>query len=148
MAVSTNKIIGLIVGKDTNSFVKCIIDYSSIKQKLDNPELQNWYFKKGIDSNWRRMAEIKNRYNFIRDDFNTTSKDEYLFILNNTEVEYKEVKEIGTGGPYFAYYMRLGSLSGTIEYCKEMLKFKEKVKKIETIDYYYEYPEEISKLID
>jgi hypothetical protein len=57
---------------------RLVLDYLALKIKLENPEQQSWYFKKGIEGKAAELEKLKKRYNNLKDDFEQWSVDDIL----------------------------------------------------------------------
>ena len=63
---------------DHPGFYNLIRTYCELRRKLEHPELQSWYFKKGVDTNRKRLAEIEVEYESRRAWFNEGTIDDFI----------------------------------------------------------------------
>jgi len=146
MPLDFKKIENLLIKKrDKSSLIRIIVEYSTLKQKLENPENQSWYFIKGIESSKNRLISLKNEFNVIRRIFNETTIDELIEIINEN-LKYKSHYE--KNGMNMVQRMHYSSIISEIEFAKELIRLKSKTDSLKEIDYYIESPEEFLKFFD
>jgi hypothetical protein len=133
MAIHAKDLINIIV-KPTSDITTVIIDYGKLKQKLQNPEAQSWYFHQGLESHNAKLSELKMKFENIRKDLNDSSLDELISRLN----EIKTKKSLITGRLGLIKQIHLSSLLTRIKYVEELIEMKSRVDKMMPIDYYIE----------
>lgn len=140
------KIENLIIKKtDDSSLIRIIVEYSSLKQKLDFPENQSWYFKQGIESSKKRLITLTQEYNNIRKTFNETTIDSLIETINEN-LTYKSGYE--RNGMNTLQQMHYSAIISKIQFLKELIRLKSKTELLVDIDYYLEYPDEFLKFIE
>ena len=146
MPLDFKKIENLLIKKsDQLSLIRIIVEYSTLKQKLENPESQSWYFIKGIESSKNRLISLKNEFNEIRRIFIETTIDELIEIINEN-LKYKSHYE--KNGMNMVQRMHYSSIISEIEFAKELMRLKSKTDSLKEIDYYLENPEEFLKFFE
>ena len=125
--------------KDESSFIRIIIEYSSLKQKIENSENQSWYFKQGIDSSKERLIALTKEFEEIRKTFNENSIDELIERINEN-LKYKSGYE--RNGMNTIQQMHYSSIISQIVFYNELIRLKSKTELLKDIEYYLENPEE------
>jgi len=133
MAIHAKDLINIIV-KPTSDIISIIIDYGKLKQKLQNPEAQSWYFHQGLESHNAKLSELKMKFENFRKDFNDSGLDELISRLN----EIKTEESLITGRLGLIKQIHLSSLLSQIKYVEELIEIKSRVNKMMPIDYYIE----------
>jgi len=122
-----------------------MIEYGTLVQKLNNPELQSWYFIKGIESNLRRKSTLNSYFENIRIDFNASNVDELISSLNKTEDTIKLVRT--TSQPGIMKGFALAGLYSNKARIEEFLATKSRVDQILEMDDYLIDSEALIKLM-
>ena len=142
MAVNFNDIINFLVPSvKEEQLGQIIIDYGNLKKKLANPEKQNWYFNKAIDSHRTKLIELRREYNKFKNDVNNFSLDDLIENLNIAIAEKEKLdKKTRLNTCYRILYE---SLISKIAYCKELIDTKTRTAQIRDIDFYIENSNEL-----
>lgn len=129
---------------DESQLVRILLEYASLKQKLEAPDHQTWYFKKGLASNTERLARLQKDYGAIRDFFNETSVDLLMSGINrNTEI----MTSYDRNGMNSIQGMHYTSLKNEITYFKELIRLKSCTDLLMPIDHYLENPDEFLEIM-
>lgn len=126
--------------KDESSLIKIIVEYFTLKQKLENPEKQSWYFKQGIESSKRKLIELNEKFEEIRKIFNETTIDELIERINKNQ-EIKSFYE--TNGMNTIQQIHYSSILSNNKFYSELLHLKSKTKILMDINHYLENPDEL-----
>ena len=123
-----------------------LLEYGAIKYKLDNPETQTWYVKKDIDGKKKKLKTLNAEFEKIRDDLNGTTLDTLLASLN--EKKRDEEKILGKGYLNTIDQIFYSSLLADINYINDLIRIKNTVGELNSIDYYIDRPEEILRIME
>ncbi|HMB01172.1 MAG TPA: hypothetical protein VKS21_09320 [Spirochaetota bacterium] len=141
-----NEIIALINAVNNteriNNMAKLVRDIFILKKKLAEPDKQNWYFRKGINSQVIRLKKLTKRYESIKTFINKHSLDDIVKMKEKAEQELKELKAKSIR-PLFARKLILSGKSNEINGLAEMIDVKEQFYLLKSISYLKEYPEEL-----
>jgi hypothetical protein len=135
----------LIKKKDKSSLIRILVDYSTLKQKIENPDNQSWYFKQGLESSKKRLVNLTKEYNGIRKFFNETTIDSLIEKINKN-LRFKSGYE--RNGMNTIQQMHYSSIISQNEFYNELIRLKSKSKLLMDINYYLENPEEFLNFID
>jgi len=146
MSLHFKKIESLLIKRESETrLARIIIDYSTLKHKLENPDNQSWYCKRGIESNKQKLLSLTKEYEEIRNLFNESSID--YFIANiNENLKIKSWYE--RNGMNTIQQMHYLSIISKNEFFSELVRLKSKTELLMPIDYYCDNPEEFVKFID
>ena len=146
MALNFKRIEDLLIkGKNESSLVRIIIDYSTLKRKIESPDNQSWYFKQGIESSKQRLGLLKIEYEEIRKLFNETSIDFFIEKINENMV-YKSGYE--KNGMNSIQQMHYSSIISENKFFNELIRLKSRTKLLMPIDYYLDNTEEFLKFVE
>lgn len=146
MAVSANRLISLIAPERKNELTSLIYEYATLKQKLANPEKQNWYFRKGIESRKKKVAELFKEYESIRKDFRERPIDELIACIAECKRSIESVKK--STGSRMMVSITMNSLTGQINYANFLLRLHSTVDEMHDIEHYLENTEDLQRLAD
>ena len=135
----------LIKSKDDSSLIRILVEYADLKQKLEVPINQSWYFKQGLESRKQRLVTIMKEYNEIRKIFNETTIDFFIEKINEN-LRYKTGYE--RNGMNTIQQMLYSSIVSENKFFSELIRLKSKTELLMPIDYYLENPEEFLKFIE
>lgn len=76
----------------TNNIGGLILTYFHLKQKLEHKELQTFYFKKGLESNVRRLQRLRKSYASVRNFYNSHSLDDLIQLKNERQEQLDRIK--------------------------------------------------------
>ena len=141
MAIHAKDLINIIV-KPTSDIITIIIDYGKLKQKLQNPEAQSWYFHQSLESYQAKLRELEEKFEKFRTDFNDSDLDELISRLN----EIKTKKSLITGRLGLMKQIHLSSLLSQIKYVEELIEIKSRVNQMMHIDYYIEIADALMEI--
>lgn len=123
-----------------------LLEYGAIKYKLDNPETQTWYFKKDIDGKKKKLKTLNAEFEKIRDDLNGATLDTLFASLN--EKKRDEEKILGKGYLNTIDQIFYSNLLADINYINDLIRIKNTVGELNSIDYYIDRPEEILRIME
>lgn len=141
-----NKALGL----DNNLRIENIIlEYGTLLNKLENIDEQSFLFKKGLESNKKKLKSLKDDFDTIKGDVNIATLDQLISSKKEIEDKMAELYKIinKAGGLSMNMGMALNSVKSNIKYIEELLLIKSRVEKVEDIDFYFDNQEELSKLL-
>lgn len=146
MALHINQIQNILIKKNNETpVVTLIIDYATLKQKLESPEDNSWYFKQGLKASKENLLSINKEYEEIRTWFNEETIDSFIEKVNENN---QDVKEFKGSVMNFARQLHLSSINSQNRLLNELIRFKGKIDVLQPIDHYLEYPEEFLTLLD
>lgn len=147
MALHINDIISVLgLNQKTHSQLeRIILEYGSLVQKINNPELQSWYFKTGIESNLLRVKRLKSEFEDIQSYFNSRTIDQLIKSYNKNNDAIKLVQITSHSAIFKGIVM--GSLYSKKSYIEEILTFKSRIEEIKEIDYYLNNQESLIMLL-
>jgi hypothetical protein len=145
--INANKFVQFISPEMSDSIVfMTVVQYATLKQKIDDPAEQSWYFKKGIESQLKRIKKLNTEFELIREFYNQTDVDTLIQLLK----EEKEQLEIILNNKTMSRMIRsilINSKNNSINYYHQLLALKSKIDVLQSIDYYAENPKEFEKLM-
>jgi len=141
MAIHAKDLINIIV-KPTSDIITIIIDYGKIKQRLENPEAQSWYFHQSLEAHRAKLMALEEKFENFRKDFNDSNLDELISRLN----EIKTKKSLITGRLGLMKQIHLSSLLSQIKYVEELIEIKSRVNQMMHIDYYIEIADALMEI--
>lgn len=109
--------------KNESSLVRILLEYFSIKQKLENPDNQSWFFKKGIESNKQKLVTLTKEYNEIRKTFNENTIDFFIEKINKNLEDKLSIEKHGMNTLTQMYY---SSILSSNEFYNELIRLKRK----------------------
>lgn len=146
MAINFKKIENLLIKKnDESSIVRILVDYSVLKQRIEDLDNQSWYFKQGIESSKERLIALTKEFEKIRKTFNETSIDELIELINDN-LRFKLGYELR--GMNTIQQMHYSSIISENLFFNELIRLKSKTELLHDIEYYLENPEEFLIFID
>jgi len=90
MAFKLNSVVNHIEPELKESLlIRTIGAYATLTNKVDNLELQSWYFKKAMDNHSESLKILRNKFETIKNDFNRFSVNEIIEIIHQKEEDYK-----------------------------------------------------------
>src|SRR6056297_1239030 len=98
------------------------MEYAELKKKIENPELQSWYFKQSLDSNKQKMKSLKKEFEEWRKEVNEISVDILLEQRKDNETFVKNVLKMERIS--FIYQIALNAKVSSIAHINEVLKLK------------------------
>ena len=140
MALDSKKLQGLLIKEqNSSSLSRILLEYATLTQKMESPESQSWYFKKGLEANKKRILRLKKEFNNIKDIFNAATVDTLLSKIDeNLEIKsHYEGRGVGMIGQ-----MHYSSVVSQNKFLRELVRLKGKTNSLHDIDYYLENPEE------
>ena len=83
MAIKLNAIQNLLLKTKSDSTLETIIlEYAKLKQRIDHPDNQSWYFKQGMKSSLERLSFLNMEFEKIRKSFNESTIDDFIERIN------------------------------------------------------------------
>ncbi len=151
MGIKASKIMPLLTDVDTsksksNNVTRTILEYCTIKSKLNDVENQSWYFKKGLQSNRDRLARIIKEYKSIRRNFNISTVDDFIEVINDCNSQIEQL--LSKRGMGLIDQMVYHSRVSRKNFYNELVQLKSLSPTLMPIYYYYENPEALLKIMD
>lgn len=145
MAIKLTSIEDLLVkSKNESSLENIIIEYSTLKQKVENSDNQSWYFQKGLEASNQRLSSLNNDYEEIRELFNESTIDDFIERINENYSITSSYEGKSMGAIQLMYYSYKLSES---RFYNELIRLKSKTGLLMPIGYYLENPEEFLMFI-
>jgi len=144
MAIDLEKIIPLLVNVSGKTVLAdLLLEYARLKQKLDDPENQTWYFRKAMDSHERRLKNLGKRFERVRKSFNQTTTDMMIHRVNENNKQIHELEKERMGMNRRLMHLSLVSENNRFN---ELIQLKRRTKTLQSIDYYPDRPEELLEI--
>lgn len=149
MAISFNKIIPFITEKLPNSTVATLIlDCLILDDKLAHPEKQSWYFKAGLKGQQQRLETLEKRYEEMREQFNTMSRDEWMEYIAIHKEKALNIRKESNGYLSQIQLIAIEMSEGLVRYGEEMLALKARLQELRPFREYKEHPEELELILE
>lgn len=153
MGIKASKFMPLITDVDTgmsnsksNRITSIILEYCTIKNKLNDVKNQSWYFQKGLQSNRDRLARIIKDYKRIQRNFNKSTVDDFIEVINDCKSDIEQLlSKRGMGTIDQIVYH---SCVSQIRYYNELIQLKSLTQTLMPIYHYYENPEALLEIMD
>lgn len=146
MPLDAKKLEALFVKKQNHSSLAgLLMEYAILKQKLEEPDGQSWYFKQGINSRKKRLAHLMKKFNAIKSTFNSTTIDAFLEKINENKAVCLHYEKRGINTIQQMHYSKLKSENA---FLYELIGLKSKTNQLNEIDHYLNHPEEFLMIID
>lgn len=145
MAIDLEKIIPLlanVAGKTV--LADLVLEYATLKQKLDDSENQTWYFRKAMDSHERRLKNLGKRHERARKFFNQSTIDVLIHRVNQNNQQIHELEKERMGMNRRLMYLSLVAENNRFN---ELIQLKKRTKTLQSIDYYLDRPEDLLEII-
>lgn len=141
MAINFKVIENVLFGKQSKSgIVKILLEYSALKEKIDDADNQTWYFKKALDSHIEKLSSLNEDYEKIRTYFNDSSVDYLISELNENQ---RKLVEFESRSKNSLQQMVCSITRGRIEYLNELIRLKSKTPALMPLPHYLSNPEEL-----
>lgn len=134
----------LVDKKNESSLATILVEYASLKQKLEDTENHSWYFNKGIESYEERLSELTDDYEDIRELFNEAPIDFYIHKINENKRKISNYEKCDMNA---ITYIAHSALSNENEFFTELIRLKSKINLLMPLDYYLENPEKFLTFI-
>lgn len=134
----------LVKGKNESSLENIIIEYSTLKQKVENSDNQSWYFQKGLEASNQRLTSLNNDYEEIRKLFNDSTIDDFIERINGNSSITSSYEGKSMGAIQLLYYSYKLSES---RFFNELIRLKSKTELLMPIECYLENSEEFLMFI-
>lgn len=146
MALKLNQVIDVLTEKnEQTTVVKIIIEYSTLKQKLDNLEDQSWYFKKSLEISNQKLIDLKSQYEVIRTRLNEHTIDDFIGFLNE---QNQKLEKLNKYPKNTIFLISTSVIKSDIDYLNELIALKSKADVFPPMSHYLEDPEAFLTLMD
>ncbi len=133
MAIHAEDLINVIV-KPSSDLISIIIDYGKLKQRLENPERESWYFHQSHESHQAKLKALEEKFEKFRTDFNDSDLDELISMLNEVKTEKSQIpRRMG-----LVQQIHLASVLSKMKYLESLIEMKSRTNQMMPIDYYIE----------
>ena len=140
MPLDAKKLQGLLFKKqDSSSLARILLEYATLVHKVEASSGQSWYFKQGLEANNKRILDLTEEFNGIKDMFNTSTIDALLDKINENSEGKRHYQKYGMNTIQQMHYSKMNSEN---EFLRELIRLKSKTKSLRDIDYYLKHPEE------
>jgi hypothetical protein len=126
-------------------FEKLILDYASLKQKLSSPKEQSWYFEQALESNKKKLEDLKKHFEKIRNDVNSSTIDD--LIASQKEALESNESYMKIRNPIFIRQIALGSVNSKLNYLQQLIQIKSRIKEVRELEYYLEDEKNLVELL-
>lgn len=146
MAVRAEQVINLVEASSQPSLEISLIvlKYASLRQKLNRPEAQSWYFLKGLNSKRGELITLKKQFNDYRADFNSFTLDQLVIEKHTLAEDFVRAKKIN--GVLIRSFA-ISALSQRKEHIGELLRLKSRMDHIHEVEFYLSNHDEMNKLL-
>lgn len=145
MAIDLRRIVKLIVDeKNETTLSQIVVEYLTLKQKIEDVDNHTWYMKKGLESSKKRLLSLNEKYEKIRQLFNESTLDDFVEKVNQNLASISDFEK----GPmnsikYIAYSIKLNEN----EFLNELIRLKSKTDSLMPIEDYLENPDEFLMIL-
>lgn len=108
---------------DISNIFKLTGQIKNLREGLNNPENQSFYFRQGIASNRNKLAKLSTLYRFIRRFVNNTSVEEIDVKISEMQEDIARLKVNS-----FIHMIALKSLNKQLKQLQEIRKVKQQFK--------------------
>lgn len=148
MELKVDEFVGIISSESAScSQLEIVLsDYAILTKKLKDIDEQTWLFRKGIESNRKKLIRLKASFNTIKHEINKHSEKYFKNKMIDAEKTHNRIKQQPITS--FLSAMLHSSVEGKLLHYKEALELKRRVGKIKAIDYYVYNTDERIKLLE
>lgn len=143
MAIKGKGLIRLLAPKEPD-YIRIILEYAALQQKLDHVEDQSWYFKQGLAANRKKLSDLNARFEEIRRDFNEVSLDDLIAAKNKAAGNKRSI--LNRKGIGLILQVAHAATVSRIRYLDDLIELKSRVTEIKSIHYYFEHSEALFQL--
>ncbi len=139
MTVSIENLINVSIqpGNRFGTVENLIQEILILRERLNNPEKQSFYFRLGIKVHKDRLTELEETYDSMRKTVNSHSIDDFQEELIHAQEEYKKISRkryVGT-----IHQIALAGIQARINEIENMLDAKAKFGRLKFLDEYSVY---------
>ena len=113
---------------------KLILEIIDLKEKLAQPDKQNFYFKSGLQSNISRYASLRKQFGRIKKEVNNCDADRAIEQIKEHESNFNKCLKHNQPGIMKAF--ALSGLTAKIQHLRLILGLKTKMGIIKPLNYY------------
>ena len=135
----------LIKEKIESNLVSIILEYASIKQKLNSSDDQSWYLKKGSSGLNAKLYSLNTEYQNIQTLFNAKSTDYYIQLVNKNN---SFISKFNQNSMNAVAYTSIGFLKSQNKFYNELIRLKSKTKSLLPLEHYLQNPEDLIEIMD
>jgi len=140
MALHFRQLEGLFFTRqDGSSLIRILVEYATLRQKIENPSGQSYYFKRGLESRQKRLVDLTKEFTYVKETFNMSTIDTLLEKINENLEGKRHYEKYGMNTIQQMHYSKIISEN---EFLRELIRLKSKTKSLQDIDFYLENPEE------
>lgn len=128
-----NTFMNIIVGQSIDSYSNLVAKYFDLRYKIEHIDEQDWYFRKGIKSNIRKLESLENEYLYLIESVN----DQTLSQLQQNHLEAKKrLESLESSGSFkgFQYHLALHSFKYKVTESNILLELKIKYELIPSLE--------------
>jgi len=147
MKITTNQIQQLInpgakYGRIATTLLECL----TIDQQLANPEMQSWYFNRGIEGRQARLKDLEKSFEAMRNTYNSIDKDQLIAQI----AHFKEKIAFFYRRNYLSWLdsMGLSSLESNLNFAEEMLALKARLPELRPFRDYHDHTDELVIILE
>jgi hypothetical protein len=119
--------------------------YARLKEMLEHPAQQSWYFQKGIESRQKALEKFAATFEVFRNDVNSDNLD--MLLTEKIELETHLAKFHEKGGPHsFMQAVGYGAIINKLGYTNCLLRLKSRFGKLAPLSYYLKHPKDMEEL--
>lgn len=120
---------------DIGSLIRSIF---ILEERLHNLEEQTFMFRKGIESNYKKLKRLKNDYEIIKTRFNNKSVQQLRDAIRGGEEKIAQIMALPC--IYSNHFIALNVINSGIAYDKELIKSKKRYATLYSLEYLNHHP--------
>lgn len=114
-----------------------------LEEQLLKPENQTFMFRKGIESNLKKLKRLKNEYEIIKTRFNNKSVQQLRDTIRGGEKKIEQIMTLPC--IYSNHFIALNVINSGIAYDKELIKSKKRYVTLHSLEYLSNHTGELMK---
>ena len=128
---------------DIGSLIRSIL---ILEERLHNLGEQTFMFRKGIESNYKKLKRLKNEYEIIKTRFNNKSVPQLREAIRGGEEKIAQIMALQCR--HTNHFIALNILNSGMAYDEELIKLKRKYKTLHSLEYLKDHPGELVRFFE
>lgn len=147
MALKIQKVLSLLLPKYKSGYLTTLLlNCLILDQKLQNPEAQSFYFRKSLNASNDKLLKLEKEYESLRKYFNEMSVDRLIEKIHENEEKIRALDRYSYRSTNM--FIAEGHYKSELAKYQELLALKAKVGALRPFRDYYNFPEELQKIIE